>query len=163
MNDPYNAFCDDFYVNLRLGSQLNLPHSRETLLHFFERDAERIPAMARLRKADNGELNLEEDRSQSVYRWASVEPKRLAAGHVNPATIEEAAPASTPDAPARAVTHLGISPVEIDYLDILFGFDLSFTGNHDEIIADSDVLASRPLPLPRPKRRGSGPSISSRR
>ena len=32
---------------------------------------------------------------------------------------------------------LGISPVEIDYLDVLFGFDLGFSGNHDEIIAES--------------------------
>jgi len=33
--------------------------------------------------------------------------------------------------------HLGISPLEIDYLDVLFGFDLAFGGNHDEIIAES--------------------------
>ena len=33
--------------------------------------------------------------------------------------------------------HLGLSPIEIDYLDVLFGFDLSFGGNHDEIIAES--------------------------
>ncbi len=40
--------------------------------------------------------------------------------------------------------HLGISPVEIDYLDVLFGFDLAFSGNHDEIIAES-LLADSPL------------------
>jgi hypothetical protein len=34
--------------------------------------------------------------------------------------------------------------VEIDYLDVLFGFDMSFTGNHDEIIAES-LLAESPL------------------
>ena len=39
---------------------------------------------------------------------------------------------------------LGISPVEIDYLDVLFGFDLGFSGNHDEIIADS-LLCDSPL------------------
>jgi hypothetical protein len=40
--------------------------------------------------------------------------------------------------------HLGISPIEIDYLDVLFGFDLAFGGNHDEIIAES-LLAESPL------------------
>src|ERR1700722_9809632 len=40
--------------------------------------------------------------------------------------------------------HLGISPVEIDYLDVLFGFDLAFSGNHDEVIAES-LLADSPL------------------
>ena len=40
--------------------------------------------------------------------------------------------------------HLGISPIEIDYLDVLFGFDLAFGGNHDEIIAES-LFAESPL------------------
>src|SRR5205814_6162764 len=40
--------------------------------------------------------------------------------------------------------HLGISPVEVDYLDVLFGFDLGFTGNHDEIVAES-LLRDSPL------------------
>ena len=33
--------------------------------------------------------------------------------------------------------HLGISPLEVDYLDVLFGFDIGFGGNHDEVIAES--------------------------
>ena len=37
MSNPYSSFCEDFYINMRLGSQLQLPHSRETVLHFFER------------------------------------------------------------------------------------------------------------------------------
>ena len=35
--NPFSAFCDDFYVNMRLGSQLALPNGREQLLHYFER------------------------------------------------------------------------------------------------------------------------------
>ena len=143
MNDPYKAFCDDFYVNLRLGSQLNLPHSRETLLHFFERVQKEFPNMTRFRKADNGDLNLEEDRGNHSYRWAAIEAKRLAAGHVNPASIEEALKLHKLMM-QLAPYHLGISPVEIDYLDILFGFDLAFTGNHDEIISES-MFGSSPL------------------
>ena len=40
--------------------------------------------------------------------------------------------------------HLGLSPIEIDYLDVLFGFDLTFGGNHDEIIAES-LFTESPL------------------
>jgi hypothetical protein len=40
--------------------------------------------------------------------------------------------------------HLGISPVEVDYVDVLFGFDLPFAGNHDEIVAES-LLSDSPL------------------
>jgi hypothetical protein len=50
MSNPYAAFCDDFYVNMRLGSQLPLPHQRETVLHFFERIQKEIPTMIRFRK-----------------------------------------------------------------------------------------------------------------
>jgi hypothetical protein len=143
MANPFGAFCEDFYVNMRLGSQLTLPHNRETILHFFERIQKQFPTMTRFRKNDNGELNLEEDRSAESYRWLSVEQKRISAGHVNPETVEESMKLHT-----ILLEHsphlLGISPVEIDYLDVLFGFDLAFSGNHDEIIADS-LLSDSPL------------------
>jgi hypothetical protein len=143
MANPFGAFCEDFYVNMRLGSQLHLPHNRETLLHFFERVQRQFPTMTRFRKNDANELNLEEDRGGESYRWVSVEQKRISAGHVNPAAVEDSFKLHT-----MLLEHaphlLGISPVEIDYLDVLFGFDLGFTGNHDEIIADS-LLAESPL------------------
>ncbi len=121
---------------MRLGSQLALPHNRETLLHFFERVQRGFPAMTRFRKNDNGEFNLEEDRSSQAYRWVSLEPKRLSAGHVNPADYEESLKLHSLLLD-MAPHHLGISPLEIDYLDVLFGFDLAFGGNHDEIISES--------------------------
>jgi hypothetical protein len=143
MSNPYSSFCEDFYINARLGSQLNLPHQRETLLHFFERIQKEFPSMARFRKTENGEFNLEEDRSSQNYRWVSLESKRLSAGHVNPPDVEEALRLHKLLL-QLAPFHLGVSPVEIDYLDLLFGFDLTFSGNHDEIIAES-LLSDSPL------------------
>jgi hypothetical protein len=143
MTNPYSAFCEDFYVNMRLGSQLSLPHQRETLLHFFERIQKELPTMTRFRKSENGEYNLEEDRNGSGYRWVSLEAKRFSSGHVNPPSVEAALKLHK-FLLELAPYHLGISNVEIDYLDILFGFDLSFSGNHDEIIAES-LLVDSPL------------------
>ena len=143
MSNPYAAFCEDFYVNMRLGSQLNLPHNRETLLHLFERVQKNFPGMSRFRKNDNGEFNLEEDRGSHSYRWISLESKRLSSGHVNPTSIEESLKLHTLLL-EMAPHHLGISPIEIDYLDVLFGFDLGFGGNHDEIIAES-LFGESPL------------------
>jgi hypothetical protein len=143
MTNPYSSFCEDFYINIRLGSQMNLPHQRETVLHFFERIQKEFPGMTRFRKSDSGDFNIEEDRSTQNYRWVSLEAKRLSGGHVNPPTIEEAMKLHTLLL-HLAPFHLGVSPVEIDYLDVLFGFDLSFSGNHDEIIAES-LLADSPL------------------
>src|SRR5687768_8534088 len=106
---PFAAFCDDFYVNMRLGSQLQLPHTRETLLHFFERIQKNFPNLTRFRKNDNSEFNLEEDRNGPGYRWVSLESKRLTSGHVNPTTLEEAMRlhALLLD---MAPHHLGLSP-----------------------------------------------------
>ncbi|HET6249438.1 MAG TPA: hypothetical protein VFE47_17230 [Tepidisphaeraceae bacterium] len=92
--------------------------------------------MTRFRKNDNGEFNLEEDRGSHSYRWASLESKRISSGHVNADTIEESL-AIHKLILEMAPHHLGVSALEIDYLDVLFGFDLGFGGNHDEIIAES--------------------------
>src|SRR3954469_14721288 len=141
---PFSAFCDDFYVNMRLGSQLALPNNRETLLHFFERVQKGFPHLTRFRKNGDGtEFNLEEDRSGSGYRWISLESRRLTSGHVNPATVEDSLKLHNLLLD-MAPHHLGMSPIEIDYLDILFGFDLAFGGNHDEIIAES-LFTESPL------------------
>lgn len=143
MSNPYSSFCEDFYVNMRLGSQLPLPSERDTVLHFFDRVQRAFPGMSRFRRHDNGELNLEEDRNESSYRWVTLEPKRLSSGHVNPQTVEESLKLHK-FVLEQAPHNLGISPVEIDYLDVLLGFDLSFSGNHDEIVAES-LMPGSPL------------------
>mgnify|MGYP005837890167 CR=1 FL=1 len=143
MSHPFVTFCEDFYVNLRLASQLSLPGARETVLHFFEMVQRAFPTMSRFRRLDSGEMNLEEDRSSNVYRWVSLEPKRLCAGHVNPPSIEEAMNLHT-RVLELAPHQLGVSPVEVDYLDVLFGFDMEFKGNHDEVIAES-LMPESPL------------------
>jgi hypothetical protein len=143
MTDGLGSFCDDFYVNLRITSQMQMPTARETLLHYFERLQKEYPGMSRFRRAENGDFNLEEDRSSSSYRWASLEAKRLAAGHVNPPSVADALTLHSLVA-KMAPHYLGLSQLEIDHVDVLFGFDLSFTGNHDEIIAES-IFGESPL------------------
>jgi hypothetical protein len=135
MSNPYASFCEDFYVNMRLGSQMALPHGRDTVLHFFEQVQKAFPSMTRFRRADN-ELSLEEDRNGSGYRWVTLETRRLSAGHVNPPGIAEALKLHR-SLLQMAPHFIGISPVEIDYLDVLFGFDVEYNGNHDEIIAET--------------------------
>src|SRR3954453_1403012 len=143
MYAPFASACDDFYVNMRLATQLSLPHNRETVLHFFERVQRQYPEMSRFRKYDNGDLSIEEKRDNDSYRWVTLESRRLCAGHVNPDSLEDSMKLHTLLL-QQAPYDLGLSTVEIDYLDILFGFDLSFRGNHDEIIAES-LLHDSPL------------------
>jgi hypothetical protein len=140
---PFSSVCDDFYINMRLATQLNLPHNRETVLHFFERVQKQFPQMTRFRKYENGDLSIEENRDNDSYRWATLESRRLCSGFVNPESLDDAMKLHALLL-QQAPYDLGLSPVEVDYLDILFGFDLSFRGNHDEIIADS-LLGESPL------------------
>ena len=143
MYAPFASVCDDFYINMRLSTQLSLPHNRETVLHFFERCQRQFPEMSRFRKYDNGDLSIEENRDNDAYRWVTLESRRLCAGHVNPESLEDAMKLHTMLL-QQVPYDLGMSQVEIDYLDILFGFDLQFRGNHDEIIAES-LLRESPL------------------
>ena len=50
MYNPFSAFCDDYYVNMRLSTQLNLPHSRDTVLTFFERIQKDFPSLVLFRQ-----------------------------------------------------------------------------------------------------------------
>jgi hypothetical protein len=99
--------------------------------------------MTRFRKTDSGEFNLEEERAGQKYRWVSLESRRVSAGHVNPSSVEDALRLHSLVL-QLAPFHLGVSPLEIDYLDVLFGFDLSFSGNHDEVVAEG-LLSDSPL------------------
>ena len=143
MYNPFSAFCDEFYVNMRLSTQLNLPHARETVLHFFERVQKEFPLLTRFRKHDSGDLCIEENRETESYRWITLEQRRLLSGHVNPPSIEDAMKIHQLVL-QLAPYDLGLSPVEVDYLDVLFGFDLSYRGNHDEVVAEG-LLPQSPL------------------
>jgi hypothetical protein len=135
MSNPYSSFCQDFYVNMRLNTQLTLPHNRETVLHFFERVQKEFPSMTQFRRYDNGDFNLEEDRKSGSYRWVRLESKRLVSGFVNPPSLDDALKLHR-FLLELAPYHLGISPLEMEHLEVLFGFDLSFRGNHDDVVVD---------------------------
>lgn len=135
MSNPYSSFCQDFYVNMRLNTQLTLPHNRETVLHFFERVQKEFPSMTQFRRYDNGDFNLEEDRKSGSYRWVRLESKRLVSGFVNPPSLDEALQLHS-FLLELAPYHLGISPLEMEHLEVLFGFDLSFRGNHDDVVVE---------------------------
>ena len=152
----YGTFCDDFYVNLRLGSHLPMPQDRNTLLHFMEQMQRAYPGLEHFNAIPVspemaaggiggavGGVQFEESRRNAAYRWVSLEARRLAAGHVNPASLAEAA--KLHELVLKIAPYqLGISPVEVEYLDVLFGFDLEFNGDHDEIVAET-MFAGSPL------------------
>jgi hypothetical protein len=134
--NPYSSLCDDFGVYTYLNTKLELPQGRETVLHFFDSLQKSFPKMTDFERRESGEFVLEEDREQGNYRWVSLEQRRLAAGYVNPPTLEDA------DAHHQRVLelapyHLDFSPLDIEALDVLFVFDFAYAGNHDEVVAEA--------------------------
>ena len=133
---PYASLADDFYINMNLSTEMELPGQRETVLHYFECVQKKYPLMRKFYCRDKRDFVLEEDKDQGRYRWAAVEAKRLCSGHVNPSSVEDVLEQHRlvlDLAPAL----LSISPLDCEALDLLFGFDFAFRGNHNSLLAEA--------------------------
>ena len=132
----YSSLCDDFYVNMNLSTEMELPNNRETVLHYFERVRKQFPEMRNFYCREKGDFVLEEDKDRGNYRWATIEKQRVCSGHVNPAEIEQALEQH------RLVLELApymlsVSPLDCEALDLLYGFDFTFRGNHNQLVAEA--------------------------
>ncbi len=132
----YGAFSDDFYVNMNLSTEMELPQSRETLLHYFEQVRRRYPKMQNFYSRESGDFVLEEEKSEGAYRWVSTEPKRINSGAVNPDSYESALEQH------RCVLELipyemSVSPLDCESLSVMLGFDFTYRGNQNEILAEA--------------------------
>jgi len=134
--ETYHHLCDDHYINLTLNTALTLPSHRETLIHFFERIQRSFPGMKNFYARDRSEIVLEEDKVESSYRWLTLEPRRISAGHVNPESVETALQFHRLILEV-APYHLSLSPLDCEAIDLLFGFDFTYQGNHNQLVADA--------------------------
>ena len=132
----YDSLADDMYMNVNLATEMELPGHRETVLHFFECVRKKYPTMRKFHARDKRDFVLEEDKEQGRYRWVAVEPRRFCSGHVNPQSIEEGLEQHRfllDLAPAL----LSMSPLDCEAIDVLFGFDFAFRGNHNSLLAEA--------------------------
>jgi hypothetical protein len=134
--NAYNSLCDDFYVNMNLSTEMELPASRETILHFFERIQKTYPSMRNFYCRDRGDFVLEEDKDRGSYRWCTIEPRRICSGNVNPDSVESALKQHRL-ALEMAPYMLSVSPLDCEALDLLFGFDFTYRGNHNQLVAEA--------------------------
>jgi len=132
----YQAYSDDYYVNMNLNTEMELPHSRETVLHFFEQVKKHYPTMRNFYSRERGEFVLEEDKDGGDYRWTSIESRRICSGSVNPASVEEAMKqhALVLDMIPYA---LSVSPLDCESLNVMYGFDFTYRGNHNQLLVDA--------------------------
>ncbi len=134
--NSYSSLCDDFYIDMFVNTELDLPAERDTVLTFFDRIQRQYPRMGRFVRRDSNEYYLEEDHGSGQYRWVSLEVDRIGSGVVNPASSEEAY--QQDKLILELVPYmLGVTPLDVDSLDVTFSMDFDCAGNHDEIIAEA--------------------------
>ncbi|WP_422924608.1 hypothetical protein [Singulisphaera sp. PoT] len=132
----YICDADDFYINMHLNTEMELPTSRDTVLHYFEQMKKAFPDMRNFYTRESGDLVLEGDKEQDSYRWLAIESKRLCSGHVNPENSEDAY--RQHELVLEVAPHLlTISLLDCEALDIMYGFDFTFEGNHDEVVVEA--------------------------
>jgi hypothetical protein len=142
MAESYKALCNDFYVNMKLTLKMDLPKSRESLLDMFERLRRTFPEMKNFRRYKD-ECALESPQVEFPHRWAAVKGSHLRSGTVNADLMDDAYTLHHMLL-KLAPSYLSISPLDVDYMELLYGFDLHAPGNHDSIVLDA-LLAGSPL------------------
>jgi len=161
MFSSYSSLCDDFYVDMNVNTELDLPTQRDTVLTFFERIGKQFPTMGSFYRRDNGDFCLEEDIHGQKHRWVTLELDRICSGCANPVDLEDAYGLH------RLVLDLseymlGVSRLDIDSLDVIFVMDFDYHGNHDEVIAEAlfaSTAFSSLLDLPGARPIGFAPAV----
>ncbi|MEM9644619.1 MAG: hypothetical protein AAF989_06475 [Planctomycetota bacterium] len=136
----YSEYCDEYYVNMNLSTEMELPQGRESVLHYFEQVRRRYPKMVNFYSREKDEFVLEEEKDQGTYRWVSTESKRINSGVVNPESFESACEQH------RQVLdlipyELSVSPLDCESLSVMLGFDFAYKGNHNEILCEAIGIA----------------------
>ncbi|HMP02063.1 MAG TPA: hypothetical protein PKD86_02405 [Gemmatales bacterium] len=144
--NPYAALVNDHGLYCYLNTELPLPASRETVLHYFESMQKVYPTLRNFTSRESGEHLLEEDKEDGSYRWLALEHRRVCTGYVNPPTLE-AADAQHEKVIQTAPFHFGINGLDAEALDVVFVFDLIFAGNHDDVVAEAFGLKSPLAPF----------------
>lgn len=134
--NSYASLCDDFGVSTYVHSKLDMPTSRETVLHFFETVQKAFPKMTDFEKRGENDYLLEEERDSGSYRWTSLDLRRLCCGYVNPPSLDDA-DAHNERILEIAPYHLDLSSMQTDSMDVLYYFDFTYQGNHDEVVAEA--------------------------
>ncbi len=142
MVDALDTLVTDFYVNQKLALKMDLPESRETVLDLFGRLKKEFPGLANFRRFED-ELALESDELQRAYSWFSLKGTTLRSGSVNPDDLGDAYDLHRKVLEV-APWFLSISPIDIEHLELVFGFDLEAQGDRDAIVFKA-LLADGPL------------------
>lgn len=139
----YHALCDQFSVSFKLMTRCELSWSRETLLHLFEALRRRSSSMNRLRRPADGVYILDQTADTPTRRQLRLDENSVRVGFSGVCDLEQFELFCLETLELVGV-HLGITPLDLDRAEAVFRFDLEYTGNHHELLAEA-FLGQSPL------------------
>ncbi|MDA0296201.1 MAG: hypothetical protein O3A19_03320 [Planctomycetota bacterium] len=142
MDSNITALCSDFYLNQKIALTMDIPEGRESVLDLFERIQREFPRLEKLKRYE-GECALESEDTDGTYSWVALRKTTLRSGTVNPASLEEAYKLHRKILEI-APYFLSVSPLDLDHLELVFGFDFEADRDRDEIVFEA-LLSDSPL------------------
>ncbi len=142
MSNSFGALCSDFYINQKIMLSMDLPKMRESSSELFDRIRREIPEFERIRSFEQ-EVALETAEFEGHYQWMGLRPRSISSGVVNPMHIEKAYDLHRLVL-ELAPYYLSLSPLQIECIELVFGFDLPARENRNDIVMQS-LLGNSPL------------------
>lgn len=137
MINGYGEVCDDFYVSSRLFLKLEMSLEPEAVLHFFDRIRKEYPTLRKLRRREAGAFTLEDEAEEhGSRRWIRLDGNSLRFGHFDPPDLD-AVRRFGELILTQAPYHMTFSELVYDHLELIYGFDLRYSGNHDQLVAET--------------------------
>jgi len=142
MTASFRALCSDSYVNQKLSLKLELPRERHSVLEMFGRVRKQFPGMTQVKRYKE-EIALEGEAAEPPQRWIAVRGNAIRSGIVNATSLEESYDLHR-HVLEVAPFFLGISALDVDFVELLYGFDVLCDRNHDEVVGDA-LIANTPM------------------
>jgi len=114
---------------------VDLPQVKESASELFDRIKREIPEFERIRTFDD-EVALETAEIDGRYQWIGVRPRQIGSGSVNPEQIESAYDLHKLIL-ELAPYYLSISALQIEFVELVFGFDLPAQENRNAVVMQS--------------------------
>jgi len=143
MTRDLGSMCDEFIVSSRLSLKLEMAPDRESVLHFFDRVRREFPNLKRLRRRENAISLEEESEDGGPRRWLRMDAGSVRFGAYAPADRELVMKFGQ-FILEQAPYHLTLSDLVYDHLEVTYGFELSYRGNHDQIVTET-LFPDHPL------------------
>lgn len=142
MTTSYAALCSSLYVDMKLGVRMDLPARRDTILDFFERIRKERPKLDRFRRY-RAEFALESPQSLGQQEWVAIRKTEIRSGYTDPTSLDDAYSLHSLVLEI-APFFLTINPLDVECIELVYGFELDASANHNQIVAEA-LLDGSPL------------------